>query len=219
MATTTSNFVAFPVGSIVSTQYEFTVGTAATWISPASGTALEIATDLTTWLNDAARPWNPGKNFVLTWARYSGAAYATLEANVAFSMTLLAGDNVLGLPDCILSYDNSATSGALGTWAPRVLEASPLWGQPTPGNGSRVLSGGGAVRAAALPKTGTINALCDSPAVVRLTDCLTRAAGLPATATYAGQDGSETALAYEPPRSNSMGIQLWRVSLNVYREG
>lgn len=218
--TSASPFLSFPIGTYTALSYEVTVGAGTnTWTSTAnafgSETTADLVDDFYTWLTAAGRPWFGAAVWSFDWSRSTGSVWASLSCNVAFSLTLTAGSNVIGLADCAAATDTSAANTAWGTWAPPVLDLGPLWAIQAPGQGSRTLATGGALRPSHGHQAGTVTALCNSVDLVRLTDVLTTAAGWTATATYVDTDGTSTDLNWSPPSYAAGGLQVWTVTLDV----
>lgn len=213
-------FLAFPIGTYTALSYEVTVGAGTnTWTSTTnafgSETVAELAADFHGWLIDTARPWFGAAVFTFEWSRSHGSVWASLSCNVAFSLTLMGGDNVIGLADCIAALDTTAANTASGTWAPPTLDLGPLWCIQSSGAASRVLSTGGALRSSQGHQAGKVTGLCNSVDLVRLSDVLSSAAGWTATATYVDTAGISTALSWNPPSYAPGGLQVWIVTLDV----
>ena len=218
--TSASPFLSFPIGAYTLPSYAITVGAGTdTWTATpnafGSETTADHAADFYTWLTAAARPWFGVAVFTFEWSRSTGSVWASLSCNVFFSLTLTAGSNVIGLADCIAALDTTAANTAWGTWAPEVLDLGPLWAVQAPGQGSRTLATGGALRPSQGHQTGKVTALCHSADLVRLSDVLSTAAGWPATATFVDTDGTSTDLNWSPPSYAAGGLQVWTVTLDV----
>lgn len=90
-----------------------------------------------------------------------------------------------------------------------------MWAVQAPGQGSRTLATGGALRPSHGHEAGKVTGLCGSVDLVRLTDVLSTAAGWTATAVYVDTDATSTELHWAPPSYTSGGLQVWTVTLDV----
>lgn len=135
--TVAAPFLSFPIGTYTALSYEVTVGAGTnTWTSTAnafgSETVADLVADFHTWITAAARPWFGAAVFTFEWSRSTGSVWASLSCNVAFSLTLTAGDNVIGLADCVAALDTTAALTAAGTWAPPHPGSWSLVGRASP---------------------------------------------------------------------------------------
>lgn len=202
MATTSQDFLAFPIVEGTPTGYQFTVGFfTETYTSTGTGDALTLATEIADWFADAGRTWAP-KTMAVSWAAGTAGARCTIAASANFDLTI-SGTNPLHLPGALGSDSCTSNADCDGTWIATRMILPPLWARVGEGSTPRGLSLGGALRAdqshGTTVKAATLQAFCTARQAMRLTDLIADCIGLAPTLTYVAESGAETELAWELP--------------------
>lgn len=208
MATTSTDFMTFPIVEGTATQYDFTVGFfTESFTSSGAGTAIELATEICAWFADAGRSWAP-KTMTASWSAGTAGAQVMLIANTNFDLTIPSGTNPLHLSGALGSSTTQSTADCDGTWIALRMVLPPLWAQVAGGSTPRALGLGGAVRADATHGTtiraATLQAFCTPRQCVRLSALIAAQIGQSATMVYAAESGAETELVWDVPESTRL---------------
>jgi hypothetical protein len=217
-ATATSPAMCFCKSGYSNPTYEVTVGAGTDQFVPPIEVVLTkpatfIASLFVDFLNNAARPWFGVATFSITLDRSASTAalWATLSCNVNFSLTLVQGDNLLGLDDLAIGASTGSSIPVMGSWAPHVLETQPAGTLVAPAQSTRAIIGGGAVSPSLWHTMHNVTALCSSADIIRLSEVLSLHAGV-----FNGCSiDQDTYVHFDPPVITSGGIQVWTVNFTV----